>query len=84
MSVSRTQLKAGTGLFIKGATTLTSLKKWRNKFNKIEILGTGKSISSGVSRGIVSNIDKTVDSIKTALEEVQKKNNIIHFEVITT
>ena len=26
LSVSRTQLKAGTGLFIKGATTLTSLK----------------------------------------------------------
>ena len=42
LSVSRTQLKAGTGLFIKGATTLTSLKsgeislieKNQNKFKK--------------------------------------------------
>ena len=54
----------------------------RNQFNKIEILATGKSVSSGVSRGIVSNIDKTVGSIKLALEEVKNKNNIEINEVV--
>ena len=49
--------------------------------NKIEILGNGKSVSSGVSRGIVSNIDKTVESIKQALDEVEKKNNLSIKEV---
>ena len=65
-----------------GTTKVSIIIGRRNKFNKIEILGTGKSISSGVSRGIVSNIDKTVGSIKTALEEVKKKNNIEINEVV--
>tara|TARA_B100000902_G_C27311573_1_gene918739 strand:+ start:2306 stop:3571 length:1266 start_codon:yes stop_codon:yes gene_type:complete len=59
-----------------GTTKVSIIIGRRNKFNKIEILGTGKSLSSGVSRGIVSNIDKTVNSIKLALEEVEKKDNI--------
>ena len=59
-----------------GTTKVSIIIGRRNKFNKIEILGTGKSLSSGVSRGIVSNIDKTVTSIKLALEEIEKKDNI--------
>ena len=65
-----------------GTTKVSIIIGRRNKFNKIEILGTGKSISSGVSRGIVSNIDKTVSSIKLALEEVEKKDNIKIREVV--
>ena len=65
-----------------GTTKVSIIIGRRNKFNKIEILGTGKSISSGVSRGIVSNIDKTVTSIKLALEEVEKKDNIKIKEVV--
>ena len=59
-----------------GTTKVSIIIGKRNQFNKIEILATGKSVSSGVSRGIVSNIDKTVGSIKLALEEVKNKNNI--------
>ena len=51
-----------------GTTKVSIIIGKRNQFNKIEILATGKSVSSGVSRGIVSNIDKTVGSIKLALE----------------
>ena len=65
-----------------GTTKVSIIIGRRNKFNKIEILGTGKSLSSGVSRGIVSNIDKTVTSIKLALEEVEKKDNIKIRDVI--
>ena len=56
-----------------GTTKVSIIIGKRNQFNKIEILATGKSVSSGVSRGIVSNIDKTVGSIKLALEEVKNK-----------
>lgn len=65
-----------------GTTKVSIIIGKRNQFNKIEILATGKSVSSGVSRGIVSNIDKTVGSIKLALEEVKHKNNIEINEVV--
>ena len=65
-----------------GTTKVSIIIGRRNQFNKIEILASGKSLSSGVSRGIVSNIDKTVDSIKLAIDEVQKKNNIEVNEVV--
>ena len=65
-----------------GTTKVSIIIGKRNQFNKIEILATGKSVSSGVSRGIVSNIDKTVGSIKLALEEVKNKNNIEIKEVV--
>ena len=65
-----------------GTTKVSIIIGKRNQFNKIEILASGKSVSSGVSRGIVSNIDKTVGSIKLALEEVKNKNNIEINEVV--
>ena len=65
-----------------GTTKVSIIIGRRNQFNKIEILASGKSLSSGVSRGIVSNIDKTVDSIRLAIDEVQKKNNIEINEVV--
>ena len=65
-----------------GTTKVSIIIGRRNQFNKIEILASGKSLSGGVSRGIVSNIDKTVDSIKLAIDEVQKKNNIEINEVV--
>ena len=65
-----------------GTTKVSIIIGKRNQFNKIEILATGKSVSSGVSRGIVSNIDKTVGSIKLALEEVKNKHNIEINEVV--
>lgn len=59
-----------------GTTKVSIIIGRKNQYDKIEILATGKSVSSGVSRGIVSNIDKTVSSIKLALEEAEKKINI--------
>ena len=59
-----------------GTTKVSIIIGRKNQYDKIEILATGKAVSSGVSRGIVSNIDKTVSSIKLALEEVEKKINI--------
>ncbi|MEZ4907760.1 MAG: cell division protein FtsA [Saprospiraceae bacterium] len=50
-----------------GTTKVCALAGMRNEFGKIEITGIGKVKSEGVSRGVVSNIDKTVKAIKEAV-----------------
>ena len=39
----------------------------KNQYDQIEILGVGNVPSDGVSRGVVTNIEKTVKSIKEAM-----------------
>ncbi len=46
----------------------------RNEFNKLEILGIGKSQSLGVHRGVVNNITQTIESIKYAIEEAKMES----------
>ena len=43
---------------------------------KIEILGIGKADSTGVTRGVVSNIQKTVQSIVQAVELATSQSNV--------
>lgn len=59
-----------------GTTKIACIVGKRDEHGKIEIIGIGKSESLGVSRGVVANIDKTVQSIKTAVEEAQNKTGI--------
>lgn len=54
-----------------GTTKIVAMVGRRNEFGKIEILGYGKTGSVGVLRGVVANIDRTVQSIKTAVEEAE-------------
>ena len=54
-----------------GTTKITVIVGKKDQYGKLEILGTGKSVSNGVSRGVVANIDKTVDSIKIAVEDAE-------------
>jgi len=56
-----------------GTTKIACLVGTKNDHGKIEIISMGKSESLGVSRGIVSNIEKTVQSIKAAVEEAQNR-----------
>mgnify|MGYP001419475338 FL=1 len=58
-----------------GTTKISVMVGRKNEFGKLEILGSGRAISSGVNRGIVSNIDKTVSSIKSAIMEAEEKTN---------
>ncbi|MCH7535459.1 MAG: cell division protein FtsA [Bacteroidetes bacterium] len=55
-----------------GTTKIAVIIGRKNEHGKIEILGVGKSESIGVTRGVVSNIEKTVNSIKIAVEEAEK------------
>lgn len=59
-----------------GTTKIVCMVGRKNEYGKIEILGMGKSESVGVTRGVVSNIDKTVESIKTAVAEAEAQSGV--------
>jgi len=59
-----------------GTTKIVCMVGKRNEYGKIEILGMGKSESIGVTRGVVSNIEKTVQSIRTAVEQAEAQSGV--------
>lgn len=54
-----------------GTTKIACFVGRKNEHGKIEILSMGTSESLGVMRGMVSNIQKTVQSIQVAVQEAQ-------------
>ncbi|MCB0780485.1 MAG: cell division protein FtsA, partial [Flavobacteriales bacterium] len=54
-----------------GTTKIACIVGRRNEQGKIEVLGMGKHRSDGVSRGVVSNIQKTVESIEHAVRQAE-------------
>lgn len=54
-----------------GTTKIVAMVGRRNEHGKIEILGHGRSNSIGVKRGVVSNIERTVQSIRTAVDQAE-------------
>ncbi|MFO8053570.1 MAG: cell division protein FtsA [Bacteroidales bacterium] len=59
-----------------GTTKIAAIVGRRNELNKIEILGSGKTESIGVNRGMVSNIEKTVQSITKAVKEAEEVSDV--------
>jgi len=59
-----------------GTTKIACIVGRRNENGKIDILGHGRSESIGVKRGMVSNIEDTVNSIKKAVEEASIKSGV--------
>ena len=55
-----------------GTTKVCAIAGRKNEHGKMEILGVGKVDSEGVLRGVVSNIEKTVNAISEATEAVRK------------
>jgi hypothetical protein len=45
-----------------GTTKIAAIVGRKNQYGKIEILGSGKADSIGVNRGVVVNIEKTIES----------------------
>ncbi|MBK7567778.1 MAG: cell division protein FtsA [Bacteroidetes bacterium] len=64
-----------TGLDI-GTTKICVIVGQMTDNGKIQILGMGKADSFGVMRGVVANIDKTVEAIKLAVQEAQEKSGV--------
>jgi cell division protein FtsA len=54
-----------------GTTKIVALVGKKNEFNKVEILGVGKSKSLGVHRGVVNNITQTIQSIQQAVDDAK-------------
>lgn len=59
-----------------GTTKICVIVGRRSGHGKIEILGLGKAESAGVSRGVVANIQKTVQGILQAVEDASVQSNV--------
>lgn len=58
-----------------GTTKICAIVGCRNEYGKIDILGLGKAESAGVTRGVVSNIEKTVGGILEAVGKASEQAN---------
>jgi len=65
-----------------GTTKIVAMVGTKNEFNKVEILGLGKSKSLGVHRGVVNNITQTIQSINQAIEEAKSLSGEVIDEVV--
>ncbi len=59
-----------------GTTKIAAIVGQKNEHGKIEIIGHGRTESIGVKRGVVSNIENTVNSIKIAVEQAELKSGV--------
>lgn len=59
-----------------GSTKICAIVGRKNDYGKLEILGMGKADSEGVTRGLVTNIDKTVEAIMQAIAEAEQQSGI--------
>ena len=55
-----------------GTTKVCAIAGRKNEYDKIDIIGVGTVASEGVSRGVVSNIDKTVKAIQEAIQIAER------------
>lgn len=54
-----------------GTTKIVAIIGKENEYGKIEVLGSGRSKSLGVHRGVVNNITQTIESIQMAVEQAE-------------
>jgi len=59
-----------------GTTKIVAMVGRRNEYDKVEILGIGRSKSLGVHRGVVNNITQTIQSIQLAVQEAETASDI--------
>jgi len=60
-----------------GTTKIVAVIGKRTPNLKIEILGVAKTVSKGVKRGVVLNIDETVNAIQTVVNDIQQKTGLV-------
>lgn len=64
-----------------GTTKIVAIVGKMNDNRKMEVLAMSKTASKGVKRGVVLNIEETVNAIQTTAEEVQNKTGLDLSEV---
>lgn len=58
-----------------GTTKIVAMIGVINEYDKLKIIGIGKSKSLGVHRGVVNNISQTIQSIQSAINEAENNSN---------
>ena len=58
-----------------GTTKIVAMIGIVNEYQKLKIIGVGKSKSLGVHRGVVNNISQTIQSIQGAIHEAENHSN---------
>lgn len=69
------EAKYSVGLDI-GTTKIVAIIGKKNEYGKIEVVGTGRSKSLGVHRGVVNNITQTIQSIQQAVEQAEANSGL--------
>lgn len=59
-----------------GTTKVCAIVGREDEYGKIDILGVGRADSEGVNRGVITNIDRTVEAIKKAVAEAENQANV--------
>ncbi len=59
-----------------GSTKIACIVGRRNEYGKVEIIGMGRTESLGVNRGVVENIQHTVNSIEKAVNEASTASEV--------
>lgn len=59
-----------------GTTKIACMVGRKNEHGKIDILGMGRAESIGVKRGVVSNIEQTVQSIRQAVQMAEQAADV--------
>lgn len=59
-----------------GTTKIVAIVGRKNTNGKVEVMGVGRSKSLGVKNGIVTNIQQTINSIKSAIEQAEKNAGV--------
>ena len=59
-----------------GTTKVCAVVGRKTEYGKLEILGVGRVESTGVSRGVVSNIERTVKAIADAIAAAEARANV--------
>ncbi len=59
-----------------GTTKIACIVGRKNEQGKLEVMGMGKSRSDGVTRGMVTNIQRTVECIKAAVQEAENSAGV--------
>ncbi len=59
-----------------GSTKIACIVGRKNEYGKVEILGLGRADSLGVNRGVVENIQHTVNSISKAVSEASQSSGV--------
>ena len=59
-----------------GTTKIVAIVGKQTENRKLKVVGMSKTLSKGVKRGVVLNIEETVNAISSTVTEVKKQTGI--------